>query len=239
MLSPRGIQTASKLVVVPDSTYGDNGSALSEYAQLFWLYDNLDRVASGFNFMRIFHYRRFVSPAPPPVGTRSVNQCWSTAIQPAQLHYFDGAFDRTATQELANSPTSFPGGVLGQYAHSHHLEDMLRFTEFLSAQSILGPKSAAEFIQSSTLIPSSSIGVFSVKTFREIYRSLRPASDFLCSPLFTARQGYQRRSAGFLLERFQSYLILRHIREHQNQEMNIGYNVVISDTPTVHSTIDI
>lgn len=238
MLSPREIQTASKLVVVPDSTYGDNGSALSEYAQLFWLYDNLSRVASGYKFIRIFHYRRFASPVPPPVGIRS-NQWWSTAIQPAQLHHFEAAFGRSVTQELANTPTSLAGGVLGQYADAHHLQDILRFTEFLCARGIMEPKPAAEFLRADTLIPACNIGVFHVKTFREIYRSLRPVSDFLRSPLFTPREGYQRRTVGFLLERFQSYLIIQHIRKRGIRQMNFGYNMVIADTPTIANTIHI
>jgi hypothetical protein len=237
MLSPKEIQTASKLVVVPDSTYGDSGSALSEYAQLFWLYDNLGRLASGYKFIRIFHYRRFVSPSPPPVGMRS-NQWWSIAIAPAQLHHFGAAFSRSVDQEFANRPVSFPGGVLGQYAAAHHLQDMLRFTEFLCAQRILDPKSAAEFLRADVLIPACNIGVFKVRTFQEIYRYLRPVSDFLRSPLFIPRQGYQRRSVGFLLERFQSYLILRHIR-NQGRQMNFGYNMIIADTPTIHNTIEI
>lgn len=240
MLSPKEIQTASKLVVVADSTYGDSGSALSEYAQLFWLYDNLGQVASGYKFIRIFHYRRFTSPNPPPVG-KPADQIWSTAIQPAQLHHFDAAFSRSVVREIANTPLSLMpwGGVLGQYASAHHLEDMLRFTEFLCAQNILDPKSAAEFLRADTLIPACNIGVFQVKTFREIYRSLRPASDFLSSSLFIPRHGYQRRSVGFLLERFQSHLILQHMREHKNRQMDFGYNMAISETSKIHNTIEI
>ena len=143
MLSPREIQTASRLVVVPDSIYGENGSALSEYAQLFWLYDNLRQVAAGFTFIRIFHYRRFVSPEAPPVGQRSVNQWWSTAIQPLELQHFAAAFSRSVTQEFANTPASFPGGALGQYADAHHLQDILRFTEFLCDRDVFDPKNAA------------------------------------------------------------------------------------------------
>lgn len=236
MLSPREIRTAGELVVVKDSIYGENGSALSEYAQLFWLYDNLKNIASGYKFIRIFHYRRFISPTLPPVGTRA-NQWWSTAIQPAHLERFESAFCRSANQELANTPVLFPGGVLGQYADAHHLQDLLRFTEYLCERGLLEPKSAANFLRAETLIPACNIGIFRVRTFQEIYRSLRPASDFLESPLFTPRDGYQRRTLGFLLERFQSYLILQHMKNRGSKTMKFGYNMVISDTPAVSNTI--
>lgn len=238
MLSPKKIETASKLIVVEDSTYGDSGSALSEYAQLFWLYDNLRHVAAGYKFIRIFHYRRFVSSTKPPVGVRA-NQWWSTAIRPAQLQHFDEAFRRHVTQELTNTPLSFPGGVLGQYAEAHHLEDILRFTDFLCGRGVLNSKSAAEFLRADTLIAACNIGIFKVSTFREIYSRLRPASDFLETTLFTPREGYQRRTVGFLLERLQSFLILRHQKKVGIGKMKFGHNMVISDTPTVLNTINI
>lgn len=235
MIAPRLIAGPKRLALVEDSYFGPHGSALSEYVQLLWLLDKLQPLAAGRDYIRIFHYRRFVSPEPPPVGQRSSNLPWATTIRAADLDAFESSFSRVSQGELFNTPVQFHGGMLYQYAQSHVLKDMLNFARFLTETAILSPLECAEFLSMQLHIPSCNIGVFTKASYAEIFSVLRRAASFLDSPHFIQRSGYQRRSVGFLLERLNSYLIIRRIRGGTSLS-SFGHNLVISDTAVVSGT---
>lgn len=235
MIAPVLLSGPKRFALVEDSSFGPNGSSLSEYVQLFWLLDNLAPLISDRNFIRIFHYRRFVSPETPPIGRRSSNLPWATTIHAADLDAFDSSFSRNCDSEIFNTPVQFHGGMLYQYAQSHVLEDMLNFSKFLTENSILTPLDCAEFLSMQIHIPSCNIGIFTKHAYIEIFRTLRKAAGFLDSPYFVLRTGYQRRSVGFLLERLNSYLIIKRIRCGHSPS-SFGHNIVISDTAIVSAT---
>jgi hypothetical protein len=236
MVSPRFIAGPNQLAVVDDSLFGQNGSALSEYVQLLWLLDHLDVVTVGYSYLRIFHYRRFVSREKPRVGQRSTNLPWSTAISSAELSSFASEFGRFSDTEVFNTKVQFGDGMLAQYARAHVLEDILNFTKFLIEIGVFSSSEASNFLRESTNIPACNIGVFSLETFRSIFSVLRKGADFVHSPYFVVRQGYQRRSVGFLLERLNGYLILKMIRNGE-VKANFGHNIVISDDAVVSVTL--
>lgn len=237
MIAPLLLAGPRRLALVEDSRYGPHGSSLSEYAQLLWLNEHLDEVAAESEFVRIFHYRRFVSIAPPLVGIPT-DHPWSTGITESELAAFEAAFDRDSETEVYNTPFQFTNGSLGQYADAHHLEDILRFAEFLSSEGILTSTEAVAFLLQSTNIPACNIGVFRRATFRRIFEVLRRAAEFVHSPLFVPRDGYQRRTAGFLLERLNSHLILSMKRDDSTCGI-FGNNIIISDGSVVTHTVNI
>lgn len=235
MISPRTMSVSKQLAVVDDSLFGLNGSALSEYVQLLWLLDHLDDVTVGCNYVRIFHYRRFVSRNEPRVGQRSTNQPWSTTIREEDLNSFPSEFERFSETEVFNTPVQFNGGMLGQYAAAHVLEDILNFTKFLVETGVFSRSEAAQFLRENIDIPACNIGVFMIETYRSIFSILRKGAEFVDSPYFVARDGYQRRSVGFLLERLNIYLILKMIRQG-DVKGNFGHNMVISNDAVVSIT---
>jgi hypothetical protein len=235
MIAPRLIKGQKQLALVDDSLFGEHGSALSEHVQLLWLLEHLDEVSVDCSYVRIFHYRRFVSRKEPCVGQRSSNHPWSITISEADLDAFAADFVRFSDSEVFNTPVQFNGGMLGQYASAHVLKDLLNFTNFLIEAGIFSQKEAAEFLRENIEIPSCNIGTYKLETYREIFSTLRKAADFLYSNFFIAREGYQRRSVGFLLERLNSYLILKMIRQGL-VIANFGHNIVISDDAVVSIT---
>lgn len=228
LVTPERTLSSPRIAVVPDELFGPNGSALSEYAQLIWLSRNIGDVAAGREFIRIFHYRRFVSQFRPKRGVQAVNQPWSVCIHPDELGHFDACFARDRGSEMFNTRFAFPAGVLGQYAESHLLEDLLSFACFLIQSEILTPASVATLLRREVLIPACNIGVFRRQTFEKIFSTLDRASHVLSSKFFTARTGYQRRNAGYLLERLNSHLILEMV-ESGEAVSQFGYNVVVSE----------
>lgn len=235
MISPCLVVGAKRFALVEDKKFGPHGSALSEYAQLLWLYEHLDEVAAGYEFIRIFHYRRFVSVTSPTVGNQSENLVWATTISSEHLDAFEADFGRYSECEVYNTPAQFATGMLGQYALSHVLSDMLRFTDFLLKNRLMNSGEAVDFLHQSMLIPSCNIGVWRVDTYRLIFEILHNAAQFLYSQDFVNRPGYQRRSVGFLLERLNSYLLLKSMQIDPGRGV-YGHNVVISDSPVVSHT---
>jgi hypothetical protein len=235
MVSPKLIQGASRLALVEDKIYGPNGSAFSEYAQLFWIYRHIDSLMQDLEYIRIFQYRRFVSAEPPVNGKPSSNLNWATVIMPDELVAYNKDFDRQVLHEIFSTPIQPSGGMLSQYAFAHVLEDMMNFCVFLMEAKILSPMEAAAFLREEILIPSCNMGVFRKKTFTDIYNYLSLAAEFLYSRYFIARDGYQRRNVGFLLERLNCFLILQRIRTGLSEE-NFGYQMIISSSEVVSIT---
>ncbi|MCA1326254.1 hypothetical protein [Herbaspirillum sp. alder98] len=219
--------------IVPDELYGEHGHALSEYGQLFWLANRIDALAPNASYVNLFQYRRFVSTTPVN-GERAVNADWMMVIPEDELDQHRASFSREQPGACFNTPIRFGHGVLGQYAHQHVLEDMLNFTKFLMEIEMFSPDQAAKFLRYEHLIPACSCGVYEVSMFKKLFAYLERAADFLHSPYFIARESYQRRSVGYMLERLQSFIIL----ELMSDGAKFGQNVLISDVSHVSPTTE-
>lgn len=232
VIAPNVFQGGGKRkAIVPDDLYGANGHSLSEYGQLFWLYNKIDALAPDATYVNIFQYRRFVSPQPVS-GNRASNGSWITTIQEEELETHAACFSRTHEGACFNTPVRFPDGVLTQYANQHVLEDMLNFVKYLTEIEMFTSRDAAKFLRYEHIIPACSVGIYDVKTFKKLFAYLERAADFLHSPYFVPREGYQRRSMGFLLERLQSFMIL----ELLGQGAKFGQNMMLSESQAVTST---
>jgi hypothetical protein len=237
MLSPVYLKNPSRLAIVPDSTYGAFGSALSEYAQLIWLRRNLDRIIDGHTHIRVFHYRRFVAQQLRNVGKRSTNQPWATTIRDEQIPEFEREFSRVSPDsELLNTKVRFQGGMIGQYAHAHVLEDLLSFSRFLCSSKMYSNITVADMLQSTCFIPACNIAILSVENFKVVYDKIVAAASFLTSSDFVLRSGYQRRNLGFLLERLHSY-VLQALLDNGKIQASFGFNYILSESERVSITI--
>jgi hypothetical protein len=237
MLSPFPLSTEGRVIVVPRNLFGENGPALSEYAELFWLLENLNQVLRDETHIRVFHYRRFVSDGQTGLGD-ACSLPYAKVVKENQLELFSQDFARLAGGEIVNTPTRFAGGILGHYARHHHLEDFLDFAKFLSRENILSVLEIAQFLRGDILIPGSNIGVLSIENFRGVFSVLAKASNFVNEANYVARAGYQRRNIGFMLERLNSYLLLKGINEGKIARKT-GFHMVISDSPRIGPSGDI
>jgi hypothetical protein len=237
MLSPFPISEGSQFVVVYDKLFGENGASLSEYAQLFWLLQNLDRFIHDETHIRVFQYRKFVSDGQTGLG-EACSLRWARAIREAQLGAFHHDFARCGSGEMVNTPYRFPNGILGQYGTAHPLEDFMDFAKFLLQKHILNTVELSNFLRGEVLIPAGSIGVLTIENFKLIYSVLLKASAFMSDPSFPARTGYQRRNMGFLLERLNSYLLLKGISEGTIARKT-GIHMIISDDFRIKNTDDL
>ncbi len=199
--------------------------------------ENLTQLLRDETHIRVFHYRRFVSDGQTGLGEACSFE-WAKAVQEDQLGFFSADFARSGGGELVNTPYRFNGGILDNYARFHHLEDFLDFAKFLAKEKILSVVEIAQFLQGDILIPGSSISILSVENFISVFSLLSRASNFINEPNYVARAGYQRRNMGFLLERLNSYLLIKGIHEGRILRRT-GVHMIISDSPRIRSTGDI
>jgi hypothetical protein len=237
LISPIPVSGVEKLILVPDEMYGPRGSSLSEYAQLFWLYHNLNKISSSATHIRTFHYRRFVAADRANVG-RPCSLPFAYIISEDELGQFSSDFDRHRVGELMNAPYTFRGGVITQYASSHLLEDFIDFSKFLHQKNILSQRHIIQFLRENTLIAASSIFLLRITNFRWITSILLKASAYMNEENFIERDGYQRRNMGFLLERLNSYLLLEGMRQGII-EKNTGSHMIISEDSQISITTEI
>jgi hypothetical protein len=217
-----------KSIFIDKNEFGVNGVTLSEYAQLFALRSFLINKIIPNEYIRIFHYRRFVS-----IGTlalaRSKNLYWSYPIRDSDCCLFEEDFVGMSSQEIFNTPIEFPDSLLNNYQREHFLGDLLLFSEFLVGRGILSALDVANFLTLKFMIPACSIGVYRASTLIEMLNLLFLAADFRNHKNFVRREGYQERNMGFLLERLQSFLILKYISVASPVHV-FGKNIVISDS---------
>lgn len=237
MLSPFPIASEGRVKVVSHYLFGDNGPSLSEYAQIFWLLVNLDHFLNGETHIRTFHYRRFVSDGQTGLG-EACSFPWAKTVREDQLELFSQDFARSGGSEMVNTPCKFPEGILCQYAGVGHLEDLLDFAKFLIKEDILSATDTAQFLRGDVLIPGGSIAVLSVENSRKIHSVLFQASTFINDPNYMARTGYQRRNMGFMLERLNSYLLIKGVNEG-SIEPKAGVHMIVSDGPEIGVAGDI
>lgn len=220
--------TGEKSIYIDKNEFGINGVTLSEYAQLFALRSFLINKAISSDYVRIFHYRRFVS-----IGTltlaRSKNLYWSYPIRDSDCFLFEKDFSGISNMEVFNTPIEFPDSLLNNYQREHFLGDLLLFSEFLIEKGILSTLDVANFLTLKFMIPACSIGVYRASTLTEMLNLLFLAADFRSHKNFVRREGYQERNMGFLLERLQSFIILKYISAASPAHV-FGKNIVISDS---------
>lgn len=237
MLVPKPVAANCNFALIPDATFGKHGSSLSEYAQLIWLYRNIEHISAGKEYLHIFQYRRFCA-THKDIGTTAVNNPWSTVIQESELPHFESDFVKHKDSELLNTPVRFPYNTVVEYSTVHILEDIQKFGQFLEERNILSPEEIADFFSSEILIPACNIGVFKVSSFIRTFNVLEKAATFIDSDYFIEREGYQRRNMGFLLERLNSYLLCSQVQKGL-LPAHFGNNIIISETNVVQKTTSI
>ncbi len=223
LLTPTDQNVPNQLIVAEDAL-GEafHGSTLSEYTQLFWLADQLDRQGKAFDgdYLQIFQYRKLVSPVIPPRSSKSVP--YSGLCSPAESFAYvpDSSFIRQITSNnncFVGAPLRLSRSLAENYARYHLIEDFISLVRVLSQSEILSEDAISRFINCPYLIPAPSLSIIHRDYFRELMGVLKKVWSIFYENFYSARTGYQRRVGGFLLERLHSFLILeRYFKEGSN-----------------------
>jgi hypothetical protein len=208
---------------------------LGEYAFLFALARVLPRSQTG--TATICQYRRFVLNRP--LGSAASNIPFARVLSAQE-------FVRSV-DELALAPPRAPwmintlaltsGPVLAHYARYHVLRDWLRFLSDAVDAAVLTDVEAAEASLIDGLIPAPSNGVFPLPVLADHLGRLECMARAHLSGGYIEREGYQRRSLGFCLERMHSYLVLKALRQAGLDAVAVqGYHTVLSEQDDIKPT---
>lgn len=228
-----------RLVYVPDRLYGEvfDGGFLSEYAQLISIVEYLKAAHVPLDSrIYLFQYRKFLSIDSPNVKP-ALNNWWSYPVDSEcanslfpdceKLDCFAGDYivgPKIKVQSLADN-----------YFRAHHGEDFISFVLALK-ETVFDCRTCDEFSKYQYLIPAPSLGLFSVRFIIETVELMMRAWVFFYKNFYIKREGYQRRCGGFLLERLNSFLLLKAIEKHP-VSFTSGYQIIVSDTNVIQCTV--
>ncbi len=205
----------------------------NEYASLFFLRRKMMDEGSAGDTLTLCQRRRFVLNRP--MGRQSTNQEWALVLSLSEVAGLDlgnQLLPLPGRSYLIGSGVTLPKGLLMQYAEAHFLRDILRFTSVLVDAEILTDRDALAFLFQKYLIPAPSCGSFRLECFLPILATLELAASAFWSDGYKAYQdNYQSRVCGFLLERLNSFLLLRYLIDHgENIKHSTGSTTIVSDS---------
>lgn len=205
----------------------------NEYSSLFFLRRKLMDEASAGDTITLCQHRRFVLNRP--MGRQSTNQQWALVLSPSEVVGLDlgnELLPLAGRSYLIGSGLTLSKGLLQQYAHAHFIRDILRFSSVLVDAEILTDQDVLSFLSQHYLIPSPSCGSFRLECFLEILTKLELAASAFWNNGYKAYQdNYQSRVCSFLLERLNSFLLLKYLHERgENIKQLTGSTILVSDS---------
>lgn len=226
-------------IVIADDLFGQafHGSILSEYTQLFGLAERLKGLPRRPDALYLFQYRKLVSRQ---AGSRlSSNMPYAYASNPedaAHLYRSGPCSESLATRLLTGPALRHQRTIAFEYSSSHLVEDFAAFAAACSMSGALDPPGISRFINCNVLIPSPSLGQIPTPLFLEVMDTLRLVWTVFARHFLKARDGYQRRVGGFLLERLHSFLLVEHVRARGVTTRIAGNLIVVSESHVIGRT---
>jgi hypothetical protein len=174
-----------------------------------------DATRVGICQYRKFVSRRRINRAPAP-KYRTMDLVPKEMLAP---DVFARELDPGPNRFLISTPSSFGQHwkrsrrmtCVEQYAKSHHVEDLLRFTAVAVELGVIAKTEVWAFFEEDNIIPGGiELGVFPVPFWLDGINALEAIVRECVRTFPAARDGYQARSWAFCTERLGSYLLLRH-----------------------------
>lgn len=227
MLCPKPLGLPGEWVL-PDDRFGSgiDGAELAEYSQLFGLQDRLEAGDLVAERLYLFQYRKFVGlrtggvPATAP---------WLRIAAPGEARALMPTLD-----ELLAVPypvvvgSMFPLGasVSANYALVHVIDDLVAFAGCLPACG-MDAREIRKFASFQGLLPSPALCLVEVPLFLRQMRVLRAAWNEYARHATVVRDGYQRRVAGYLLERLHSHLLCQWLLDGSQAGVGLGHRFAV------------
>ncbi len=214
--------------VIADQRFGPgvDGGALAEYSQLFGLADLLQAGDVVADRLYLFQYRKFLGLRP---GGGPSNAPWLRVLRPDNAALFV-----PTPEELLALPQPVVVGelqglgasVAANYAEAHVADDFACFTACLAADGM--PLAEVKRLASlQGFIPSPALCLVDTPLFLQHMAVLQRVWRLFTSHCAAPRQGYQRRVAGYLLERLHSHLLLQGLHDGSQPQVGTAQRYVV------------
>lgn len=228
-LAIEGVETT----VIPDDSLGPlyDGRVLSEYLQLFVL---ADKWRGSDELIHLFQYRRFLTSKSPPPDSSVFDG--NVFVEPEIAQLLVPRAERLASVAALTVGSIMRYAVAEQYGRFHPPEDLANFARAAAFSGALTQAEAEQFYAAKVFLVSPTIGIYPAAMLVEHLEIMRKAWDYFRDCYYVPREGYQRRVGGYLLERLQSYLVLRHIDSHRHERANIWYRIALNNAVRTFET---
>jgi hypothetical protein len=208
-------------VVLADERFGPgvDGGALAEYSQLFGLAELLQAGDVVADRLYLFQYRKFLGLRP---GGGPSNAPWLRVLRPDNAALFfptPEELHTVAQPMLVGGLQGLGVSVAANYAEAHVVDDFATFTACLAADGMPLPE-VRRFVSLHGFIPSPALCLVDTPLFLQHMAVLKRVWQLFNAQAAVPRQGYQRRVAGYLLERLHSHLLLQGL--HDGSQPHVG-----------------
>lgn len=233
MLCPTSLGIANE-VVIDDNRFGyaADGSNLAEYSQLFGLYDLLLSGEVVADDLFLFQYRKFLSPTPGG-GAESVAP-WIRVLTPVQAHATFPSLeqlDAFRSRLAVGSLFAFGESLSSNYARVHVIDDFVLFALACSDSGALTKAEIKAFVSIQGMLPSPALCFIQADLYVRVIRILKTVWEQYGQNYQVVRNDYQRRVAGYLLERLHSFLFFNWLMDNSEPDISIWQRYVVSDDP--------
>ena len=232
MLCPKPLGLPNEQVIADSRFGGDaDGAVLAEYSQLFGLQDMIEAGDLVADRLCLFQYRKFVgfraggAPATAP---------WVRIATPGEARTLFPAMEQleASTQAVVVGSMYELGGSMAQnYALVHQIDDLVMFAACLPNCGF-DPAQVRQFATFKGLIPSPALCLVDTPLFLRLMRVLRAAWHEYARHCYVAREGYQRRVAGYLLERLHSHLLCQWLMDGSQPDIGLAHRYVVLNPAT-------
>lgn len=222
--------------VMPDDRFGPgvDGGALAEYSQLFGLAERLEAGDVVADRLYLFQYRKFLGLRP---GGGPTNAPWLRVLRPynAAAHFpTPGELLDVPQRVVVGALQPIGASVAANYAEAHVVDDFAAFTACLAADG-MPLAQVRRFCALQGFIPSPALCLMDAALFIQHMTALRRVWRLFQAHCAVARAGYQRRAAGYLLERLHSHLLLQGLHDGSQPDVGVAHRFVVlePDAPRV------
>lgn len=233
MLCPKALGIPGE-IVIEDNRFGPavDGTSLAEYSQLFVLADLLSTGDIVADNLFLFQYRKFISPRIG--GAQSVSP-WIRVLRPEEAGTFFPTLEQLqphSGKTIVGSLFELGGSTAANYVLVHVVDDFALFIAACARSRFLSESDIKGFTTFRGLIPSPAVAHISAPLFVRIMTILNDVWVRMFPILHIPREGYQRRSAGYLMERLHSYLLCKWLLDDNTQPINLWQRYVVAPDQT-------
>jgi len=230
MLCPQSLGMPGE-IVIDDNRFGPtiDGTSLAEYSQLFGLSELLSAGDIVADDLYLFQYRKFLSPNS---GGAASTASWVRVLGPeegARIFPTLEQLKALSARVVVGSLLDLTESISSNYARVHVIDDLVLFAAACARNSQLSASDIKSFATFGGMIPSPALCFIRTELFIKIMEILKETWNEYYRNYHIVREGYQRRVAGYLLERLHSHLLCKWLLDGSEPEIGAWGRYVVTN----------
>ena len=216
-------------IIIDDNRFGQNidGSSLAEYSQLFGLAKMIEAGDIQADNLFLFQYRKFISPIP---GGVEATASWLRILTPETakpIFPSDQLLNELDSRIIVGSMLNLKSSISQNYSLAHVIDDLVLFAAACAKCPELESTDITSLATMQGFIPSPALCYIKTDIFIKLISTLRSTWEEFSKNYHIQREGYQRRVAGYLLERLHSILICKMLMDGSEPNVHLWQRYVI------------